>query len=407
MIQIVAPERRRAEELYELAAKVFGNGGYFRFLRACRGGYFAGSSYDWSVSRVAEEDGRMVSHVGIWDYQMRVGRARLRTGGVGAVMTHGDYRKRGLACRVFGALLPAMREAGYHFSLLFGIRNFYDRFGYVPAWPTQSHVVGLDALPDEPLKLKLRRMPRREVLCGKGAIMRIYNLDNARRTGTAERPLYTRTRGLVGGFDLRALCDSAGRVRGYVVVQAKGEEMQVQEVGGLDRPCGPGQLLAAIKRLARRAKCRRVRFVSFGYDHPICQVLRAGDCSVEMRHSRSGGPMARVVSLGGCLERMCEELTERLRASTMKGFKGTLGIRGAGEAAALSIANGRVRLAPRPTKTPHRIVAGPAVARLIIGSADPATLAAQSQVRFTGAAAELAEALFPKQWPMLNQLDHF
>ena len=129
MIRIAAPQPDRAEELYDLTAKVFSHRGYFDFLRRCRGGYFRGSSYDWSTSRVAEIGGKIVAHLGIWEYRMRVGRARLKAAGIGAVLTHGDYRRRGIASRLFAALFPAMRQAGYHYTMLFGIRNFYDRFG--------------------------------------------------------------------------------------------------------------------------------------------------------------------------------------------------------------------------------------------------------------------------------------
>lgn len=407
MIRIVAPQRERAEELYDLAAKIFSGGGYFEFLRTCRGGYFAGSSYDWSASRVAEDDGRMVAHVGIWRYRMRVGRARLRTAGIGAVMTHGDYRRRGTAARVFAALFPAMRQAGYHYTVLFGIRDFYDRFGYVPTWPSTQHIARLDALPDVPLKLKLRKVPKSEVLCGTGAVMRIYERENAARTGSAERPIYTLTRGLVGNFECRTLCDSAGRTFGYVVTGNRGGDLEVLEAGGMKAPCGAGQLLAAMKVLARRKNRSRIRLNNFSYDHPLCRALRGRDCSVEMHHARSGGAMAAAVSLRGCLEAMAGELTDRLRRSAMKGFTGGVNVSGAGDTVTLDVRGGRVRVAPKARKSRNRIVAGRAVAKLLIGSAGPAALAMQSGISFAGRAAELAEALFPEQWPMLSLLDHF
>ncbi len=405
MIKIGSPSQERAEELYDLAAKVFG--GYFRFLRTCHEGYFTGSSYDWSVSRVAEDDGRMIAHIGVWEYRMRVGKARLKAGGIGAVATHGDYRKRGIMAKLFRALFPAMRQAGYHFTVLFGIRDFYHRFGYIAAWPNTVHIAGVDALPQESPKLKLRKVLREQALCWDGPIMRMYDRDNATRTGTAERPIYTLTGGLTGDFECTALCDSAGRIRGYLATKKSGADLHVLEAGGFSPPCGADRLLAAIRLLARRAKCGKVRLIGFAYDHPLCRALRAGDCSVEMHHSRSGGAMAAAVSLSGCLRQMQAELTDRLRRSAMKNFTGPLGISGAGEAVVLDIVGGKVRVTSKQRKARNRIVAGPAVARLLIGSAEPAAVALQSGVRFSGRGAALAEALFPKQWPMHYALDHF
>ncbi len=408
MIRIGPPRAQRAEELYDLAAKVFSGGGYFEFLRQCRGGYFAGSSYDWDVSRIAEDDGKIVAHLGVWRYPMRVGRARLRTAGIGAVMTHLDYRKRGLAARLFAALFPAMRQAGYHFSMLFGIRDFYHRFGYAPAWPNTQHFVKCDSLPQTRLKLKLRKVSKAEVLCRQGAVMRIYNRENAARTGSAARPIYTLTEGLVSRFEVRALCNPSGRMLGYVATgTGGGDDLEVLEVGGLKRPCGADQLLAALRTLAARTGRRRLRLNNFSYDHPLCQAVRGYDSSVEMHHTRSGGAMGAVVALRGCLEQMAGELSDRLRRSALKGFAGTLSVAGAYETVLLDIRGGKVGLAASPRNTAHRIIAGAAVARLLIGSEQPHVLAMQSGVRYAGRGMELAEALFPKQWPMLSMLDHF
>ena len=407
MIRIVPSPRDRAEDLYDAVAKVFSRGGgYHEMMGCCRKGYFAGSSYDWGVSRVAMDGERIVSHIGSWRYLMRVGRARLVTGGIGGVLTHPDYRKRGVARRVFRSLLSAMREAGYHASVLFGIRDFYDRFGYVQAWPRTDLVVQTDELAAADLKFKLRQVSKTEVFCGNGAIMRIYNRDNATRTGTAERPIYTLGGGLHNDFRCYALRDSAGRTRGYVVTRGRGGELLVLEAGGLTA-CGVGQLLAAVKRLAVRAKRYKVRLSVFAYDHPLCQVLRRGDCSVEMHHHRSGGAMAAVISLAGCLSAMAGELTDRLRRSAVKSFKGRLAIGGPREVVVLEIGGGRVRPARGRPRTANRIVGGAEIARLMIGAESPQALAAQGRIRFSGAAAELAEAIFPKQWPPLCEIDGF
>ncbi len=407
MIRIAPPSPERAEELYDVVAKVFSTDGYFGFLRFCRDAYFAGSSYDWGVSRVVEAGGRIVAHVGVWEYRMRVGCGRLRTGGIGAVATHADYRNRRYASKLCRAVVDAMRRAGYDFSVLFGRRDFYDRFGYVPAWPVTSLKADVAALPHEKLRFSLRKVPLTEVLCGRGPVMRIYNRDNATRTGTAERPIYTGSGGLWLGSECRTLNDARGKVRGYLVTQGSGEELAVQEVGGLAAPCGVRQLLSAIRRIALRAGRKRIRTHGISYSHPLCTELRRGNCAVELVHLRSGGPMALVVDLRSCLSAMAGELTARLRSAGLRKYKGALTVQGAGEKVSLRISAGRVAVAPGAVKTPNLIRAGPAVARLVIGSEGPSLLAEQSDIRCRGGAADLAEALFPQQWPMLGAIDHF
>jgi len=408
MYRIIAPPRDRAEELYDVIAKIFGGNGYFDFLRFCRTAYFEGSTYDWAVSRVAEAGGKLVGHVGVWDHRIRVGRARLRTGGIGAVGTHPDHRRRGVAAKIFGALMPAMRRAGYHLSMLGGIRDFYHRWGYAQSWASTRIIADAAALPNAKGRLRAVKVPLTEALCGRGAVMRIYNRDNATRTGTAERPIYTRSGLHWLRGDCRTLSDPDGRVRGYLVTRTDGDDLKVLEVGGLGRGCGVGELLAAIRAVARRARCRRVVVESFSWNHPLCVALRAGTCRAELNYTRSGGPMVAVVNLRACLEATAAELTDRLRRSDFNAFRGALAVCGIGEKVTLRIAGAKVRVAPAGGRLPaHRIVAGRQIARLIIGAEPPSVLAAQGHVRFAGAAGQLAETLFPHQWPMRNTLDSY
>ena len=409
MIRIVPSPRERTDELFDLCGKVFAlvEGGYYETVQHCRGGYWTGSSYDWDVSQAAIEDDKIVSHIGVWKYPMRVGKARLMTGGIGAVMTAGACRKRGLSARVWDKTILAMREGGYDFSILFGIRDFYHRFGYVQAWPSTDHVLKTASLPEGAGKLRLRKVDDRQPLCGRGAIMRIYECEHADIVGTAVRPIYTLTHGLSHKFEVRALCNSGGRTKGYVVTRAGGGDLQVLEVGGVSAGCGADELLRAIRVLAGRAQCKRVRFRALSYAHPMSEALRTRDCTVEMHYSGNARAMALVVSLEGCLRAMEGELTSRLRASAARKSRGVVNVVGDGETVALRIADGKVRVAKPRAKAASQIIAGAHAARLIIGSESPETLAAQGQVRFTGAADQWARVIFPKRWPMLNQLDHF
>ena len=133
-LEVIAPDRKRhAEELYDLLWKAFPYEEYYGFLDRCRWGYIGGSHYDWNSSRIGILNGRIVTHWGVWDFRMRIGVARVRVGGIGVVATDARHRKRGLMNRTADNALGAMRSAGYDMSLLFGIDEFYHRFGYVRA----------------------------------------------------------------------------------------------------------------------------------------------------------------------------------------------------------------------------------------------------------------------------------
>jgi hypothetical protein len=90
-LEIVAPDpKRHLEPLLDMYGKVFSDFiNYYDAVRAGRERYIGNSHYHWGVSRVGLVGGRVVTHYGVWDYQMRIGSARVRMGGVGGVATAG------------------------------------------------------------------------------------------------------------------------------------------------------------------------------------------------------------------------------------------------------------------------------------------------------------------------------
>ncbi len=403
-MEIRAPEMRQLDEICDLAGKCFGQ--YFDFYAHCQGGYVRGSSYDWEASRVILDAGRIVSHVGVWQYRMRVGQGRLKSGGIGIVMTDGRYRKQGLNTQVMNATMTGMRDAGYDYSVLFGVKDYYHRFGFCQIWPWAKLRAEAADLPETPLTLTLQERPLGEILWGSGAVMDIYNRDNATRTGTAERPVYTINESPHWKDNrLHALVNTSGQTVGYVVATKDGADLAVLEVGGLADDCGIGQLIAAIAALAKSNACTRVQVINHSLGHPLMQALHCGNCKLEIEHFRSGGPMGATVNLRQCLGAMQEELSLRCANSAWNDVSTSLSIQGQDETVTLQLSNGQVRVMDEAASA-NRLICGVLSARLIVGSESPSDLLYQG-LKGEGGALALAEVLFPPQCPMLHRLDAF
>lgn len=169
---VIPPDpKRHADDMVDLVAKVFG--GYFRMRNNFRDDLKT-RQYDWAASRIGIAGDRLVTHWGVIDWRMRIGSAHVRVGVVGVVATHGDFRKRGFMAETALASIAAMRRLGYDMTLLFGVPDFYHRFGYVPAWPEATWTVAVSDLPAERPKVRLRRLRARDI----EAINRIYNRES-------------------------------------------------------------------------------------------------------------------------------------------------------------------------------------------------------------------------------------
>lgn len=396
-LTIVPPDRRRhGETLCDMIAKIFGGGrGYYRFRDFCRKVYVLPSHYDWKASRIGLIGDQIVTHFGVWDIQVRIGTARVRAGGIGAVSTHGDYRRQGLMVRTARASVAAMCEGGYDLSVLFGISNFYHRFGYVRAWCPSVYTVNVSDLPTDRPTGRVRKFTpgHRE------DITRLYNREHARLTGTAVKPTYPRGTYPCPMEGYR-WTDARGRTVGYVILRPD-RDMQCVEASG-----DPRQGVRVLAGVARRRGFREITFDTLHDRSRLIKHIRKGNCRVETRHLRSGGDMAATMNLGTTLEKMAPELGRRLRASLLDRWRGRLVVADKRETVTLHIDRSRVKVA-RGGRSKHAIRGGDRMAQLLIGTDDPAVTLETARMTVTGDAARLAEVLFPNEHPMLSLRDRF
>lgn len=80
---------------------------------------------------VAEDRGRLVSTVQIFDRRINIDGQAVPMGGIGSVFTREDYRHQDIASRLMQLAVATMEHEGFEVSLLFAVRlTFYNRFGW-------------------------------------------------------------------------------------------------------------------------------------------------------------------------------------------------------------------------------------------------------------------------------------
>jgi predicted N-acetyltransferase YhbS len=398
-LTVRSPDRAAdAAAVVELVSMTFGN--YFQIRRESVGFGLLESHYDWAASAVGLVGERIVSHWGVWDYRMRIGRATVRCGGIGSVATHADHREKGYMARTAPHSIAQMRARGYALSILIGIHGFYDRFGYVPAWRESSWRLDRKDLPPFAGRApRLARVP----LAPSPEIVRLHNRWNAGLTGTAVRPTYTK-----GIYHWPRLApeawlwrDAAGRAAGHLLVSEDRNVLVALEATG-----DPDAVLAALGTLAARRGLRELRLETLPYGSALARRLRSLHCRYEQWFVPNGDAMVRVVDLASCLRAMEPELSARLGASELDGYRGTLLVRGPEGAVGLALDRGRVRVVPAAVGR-SAVRAGWHLAQLLIGTDDPMETCEAGKIRLSGDAARLVRVLFPAQHPQLQLGDRY
>ncbi len=400
-LRLRRPTPDDAEAIYDLTAKAFSRGHkYWDWLDYCRRCYVAPSHYDWDASTIGEIDGRIVTHWGVWEYTMRLDAARLRVAGIGAVATDGTYYRRGLMRRTVEAALPVIAQAGYDLSTLYGLWDFYDKFGYTRGWSEARYLVHLGDLPEGAPGERTGKLAHKDV----AEMDALYNRQASREAlaGTACRPTFGP--GRLDGWRAVGWRGRGGRLAGYVLYAGDARQTRVLEAVGDVETC-----LRVIARDARKLNREPVVFSGIHEDSALASRLRAGTVRIETQLVRAGGPMVRTMDLAATLGKLADSLGERLGESRFAGWRGTVTIDDGRRSAALVIDRGGVRVEPggRGGRSRHAICGGDAVARLLIGSTEPLETCREHQVKLTGDAKALVPVLLPARRPTLNEWDHF
>jgi predicted acetyltransferase len=396
-LQISAPDPENdGPKLIDLLSKTFAvTAGYWQGERICRDGYLLNSNYDWIASRVGKLDGEIVTHFGVWRLQVRVGRARILTAGIGSVATDGHHRKRGFLRQTANATLDALRGSDYDVSLLFGIPNLYERFGYRRAWTFLNATI-------ETHQISTKAIPRKLERCRSAAradLAALYNRENAKLTGTAVRPVFPLGNPLVESDAY--LWKQHQQVTGFVFVGATENTLEVRSWAG-----DPEVILAVVRRLARTRGLATIQFRWIHYQSKLSQFLRRQNCDFKSEYRSSGGPMIRTISLQRFASRLLPELEHRLKESHLSGWCGDLLVDDSQESVTLRIKHGKIELLPG-ARSENSISGGEAIVQLLFGTDDPKETIDSGNIRLRGQAKLLVPVLFPNEYPALSFWDRF
>lgn len=252
-----------------------------------------------------------VSRLWVHDLNVRFGESIVRMGGIGGVWTEEAYRKRGFARRLLETANDYMRDEGFDIAGLFGISDFYERWGYVPAGPEYSLKVWVDNIKGAELKHQVVDFCEQHRL----DVLRIYEHNNLHRICSVVRSPESWT-GFVRGTDwfveadIKVFVNERGEVVGYVSLDKVTERTAVAEVGFAT----PEVFESMVAFLAQRASEHGHDEITLLLppDHEFAVYLRRYGCVATQEFHRSGDFMARIINLGSLMAKLSAELSRRV-----------------------------------------------------------------------------------------------
>ena len=350
-------------------------------------------------------DGVSTSWLWINDIEIRVGASYLKMGGVGGVNTLEEQRMKGYSRKVFERSIDFMRENHYDVSMLYGIPDFYSRWGYASTLPDYKIIVPLRNARRAHGGLHARPMMKEDA----GQVLDVYELTNEGRTGPVRRDRKTWFK-FRKGSDWRILADGtvfedgSGRIVAYYAADRWRRVMRITEVGARE-PLFYESMLKHASDVAEEKQAPEME-VFAPLDHPFVSLCKRMGCTITSNYYHDQMGMGRIMDVVSTFEKLRPELSKRLRSAELKGHPSSLSIRTDIGSVTLDLSDSEVSVSK---KTSADWVELPqwALMQLILGYRPVSDAMVDPTVRTGGNVREVLEALFPSGYPYLWMADWF
>ncbi len=360
-------------------------------------------------------NGKVVSWLLINDLKMRIGSALVRVGGIGGVGTLKSHRKRGYSRLCLERAVKAMREQGYDMSLLFGISDYYDKWGFASVMPEPRLTVTQDRAGE-----RNRTKGQKVVAFNKQAhgrtVLSIYAENNRGRSTSLARPSLNKWRPFSLGsyWDIKAeafvVTDGSGRLLGYAAYDKKDKKKQgggfkVTEIGYRD----PEVFSALTDQLARLAAKRREENLVFHLplDHLYAEYLQRYGAVQQLTFFRSAEGMAKIIILKKTLNKCAGEFSRRLKDSALGQAAFVLGIHTDIGDVTLEARYGQVNIVDGARGAMQVTIPQNLLTQLLLGYRSVEEVTCRCGVEIPTKARVVMRTLFPRGWAYLWQADRF
>ncbi len=384
------------EQMIRLASQVFGRGDADLKRRMLRRwlNYREGKAPDFAyrLHRVGLIDGEVVAHVRLVPSVLLYGQARLHVMGLSAVCTAPAHQRQGYAAAVIQDALLVTAEHRAHLSLLNGIADYYNRFGFHPVWP--HYYVEIAAADAALLDSSLVVRP--------GLAEDIPHLAALYEKHWGGRVSFLRSRAMWawrvwdGSHEyFRVVEDEHGQIVGYLAAYDSAHVMAEVVV---DTPHAARALLAEVGQTLLAAGKATIQWLMPPDDTLVTYARQWVGVTVKAGYHPTGGWQGRVMDGYALVEAILPELVAQATAVRPDFNPLELMV----EANEAGIAVGL-----RGQKSTHTQLSYPDFTQLLFGSLRPDALALRGENLLTQEAVWLLELLFPPRLACLAAWDWF
>lgn len=363
--------------------------------------------------RLALRSGQVVGALRVAELTLRIGRARLRVGGIGWVSTHPDFRMQGVCAALMTDTLNYLGREGFALSLLFGIPGLYQKFGYVAAIPARSIRIDLTSVPsDSPPRHACRPFTDADI----PAMCALFDAEEANEASYSivRTEAWTRAQALsrvpktphhADWPATISLVDARGRFSGWLMPESARDELVIKDTGVADEEAC-ASLLAHAAALAREQGVERIRFLVPPF-HRFARYLEPMGSTEETGTFRDSDGMLALVDARAALAAMLPEWNRRLEPGLAANAREGLAFTCAGSGFRVRVGSDGIELATGAPDSAALALTGAELVLLLGGCRRAPEILADRWAGLTEPEQRTAQFLFPRLAPFIWPIDHF
>ncbi|MBN2004483.1 MAG: GNAT family N-acetyltransferase [Anaerolineae bacterium] len=349
-----------------------------------------------------------VSRLAVIDYSMRIGSIQVNMAGIGGVETHYQHRMKGYMRTLFEDTVHYMMDGDYEVSMLFGIENFYTKFGYASALATSQFTIktrDAEVAAERAGKYSSRPIQPDDM----PAVLALYNANNAGCTGSIVRTVENFAEFRKGTWygtpaETALWEDQAGELLGYMVWDKYPKGVKVAELEAREAALFPA-MLSALAEQAITKRCESIT-VFMPPDHPFGEFAQRYGIEWTLTYPRYGSGMMRILNQKPLFGKLIPELEQRLAASSLAGYSGAFDFRTDLGVTSLTFENGALTVGETATSK-FLALSQDKLMQLIVGYRSVRDVCNDAGVQMAGAIEPLLQVLFPKTFAYPWLADHF
>ena len=350
-----------------------------------------------------------VSLLYVIDLEMRIGGTPVTMGGIGGVYTNREYRNKGYMRMLYEDTVTYMLDRGYCISTLFGIENFYTKWGYASSLANYLGRVKIrdaEAAKDQVKSIKSRPVTAEDM----AAVVDLYNLCNANRSGSLVRYPENFTefeRGADWGHPTAPILweDDQRNLIAYAVLDNDSKAVRISEVEAVDDSFYATILYYLVQKGIDK-RCESI-LMKLPPDHPFAEYTQRYGSKWEMNFPRHGNGMMRIINQQALFKSIVPALEQRIANSSLRGYSGLLTIKTDLGMTHLNIIDGKIHISDNDSDRLLFNCQQDKLMQLLVGYRTVRDVINDDKVYIKGDGMALLNVLFPNGIPFMYMADHF